>query len=71
MKKKRVALSTVVNICKKLPSEGSSSYMDAVPSLCKLLQYEDNQVYTSRGCLGSYISSVNCLTAYFENNKTL
>ncbi|PWA53720.1 ubiquitin-protein ligase 4 [Artemisia annua] len=40
----RVALSTVVNICKKLPSEGSSSYMDAVPSLCKLLQYEDNQL---------------------------
>ncbi|CAH1441958.1 unnamed protein product [Lactuca virosa] len=40
----RVALSTVVNICVKLPSEGSSPFMDAVPVLCKLLQYEDNQL---------------------------
>ncbi|XP_024982786.1 E3 ubiquitin-protein ligase UPL4 isoform X2 [Cynara cardunculus var. scolymus] len=40
----RVALSTVVNICEKLPSEGSSPFMDAVPILCKLLQYEDNQL---------------------------
>ncbi|KAI3696775.1 hypothetical protein L6452_29309 [Arctium lappa] len=40
----RVALSTVVNICEKLPSEGSSPFMDAVPILCRLLQYEDNQL---------------------------
>ncbi|PRQ43454.1 putative aminoacyltransferase, E1 ubiquitin-activating enzyme [Rosa chinensis] len=40
----RVALSTVVNICKKLPSEGPSPFMDAVPTLCNLLQYEDPQL---------------------------
>ncbi|KAI3512096.1 hypothetical protein L1887_19286 [Cichorium endivia] len=40
----RVALSSVVNICQKLPSEGFSPFMDAVPVLCKLLQYEDNQL---------------------------
>ncbi|KAK9068485.1 hypothetical protein SSX86_012599 [Deinandra increscens subsp. villosa] len=40
----RVALSTVVNICEKLPSEGFSPFMDAVPILCQLLQYEDNQL---------------------------
>ncbi|GJZ75041.1 E3 ubiquitin protein ligase UPL4 isoform X1 [Tanacetum coccineum] len=51
----RVALSTVMNICQKLPSEGSSSYMDAVPTLYKLLQYEDNQEAISaadEGCTG-------------------
>ncbi|XP_076950087.1 E3 ubiquitin-protein ligase UPL4-like [Bidens hawaiensis] len=40
----RVALSTVVNICEKLPSEGFSPFMDVVPILCQLLQYEDNQL---------------------------
>jgi E3 ubiquitin-protein ligase TRIP12 len=39
----RVALSTVVNICKKLPSENFSPFMEAVPILCNLLQYEDRQ----------------------------
>ncbi|XP_027173820.1 E3 ubiquitin-protein ligase UPL4 isoform X1 [Coffea eugenioides] len=43
----RVALSTVVNICKKLPSECPSPFMDAVPILCKLLQYEDRQLVES------------------------
>ncbi|KAG5243613.1 E3 ubiquitin-protein ligase [Salix suchowensis] len=40
----RVALSTVVNICKKLPSENFSPFMEAVPILCNLLQYEDRQL---------------------------
>lgn len=40
----RVAISTVVNICRKLPSEPASPFMDAVPILCNLLQYEDRQV---------------------------
>ncbi|XP_061351347.1 E3 ubiquitin-protein ligase UPL4 isoform X2 [Gastrolobium bilobum] len=40
----RVALSTVVNICKKLPSESPSPFMEAVPRLCNLLQYEDRQL---------------------------
>ncbi|CAI9098083.1 OLC1v1034662C1 [Oldenlandia corymbosa var. corymbosa] len=43
----RVALSTVVNICKKLPSESPSPFMDAVPILCNLLQYEDRQLVES------------------------
>ncbi|XP_009358184.1 E3 ubiquitin-protein ligase UPL4 isoform X1 [Pyrus x bretschneideri] len=40
----RVALSTVVNICKKLPSECTSPIMEAVPILCNLLQCEDPQL---------------------------
>ncbi|KAH9605620.1 hypothetical protein KSS87_002672 [Heliosperma pusillum] len=40
----RTALRTVVNICKKLPSERPSLVMEAVPRLCNLLQYEDQQL---------------------------
>ncbi|CAH2074396.1 unnamed protein product [Thlaspi arvense] len=40
----RVAISTVVNICRKLPSESPWLFMDAVPILCNLLQYEDRQL---------------------------
>lgn len=40
----RVALATVVNICKKLPSDTPSNLMEAVPILCGLLQHEDQQV---------------------------
>lgn len=40
----RTALRTVVNICKELPSECPSRVMDAVPILCSLLQYEDQQL---------------------------
>ncbi|KAM6569071.1 hypothetical protein CsatB_017056 [Cannabis sativa] len=40
----RVALSTVMNICKKLPSECPSPFMEAVPILCNLLHYEDKQL---------------------------
>ncbi|KAF7818581.1 E3 ubiquitin-protein ligase UPL4 [Senna tora] len=40
----RVALSTVVNICKKLPSENPSPCMEALPILCNLLHYEDRQL---------------------------
>ncbi|KAG2310305.1 hypothetical protein Bca52824_021862 [Brassica carinata] len=43
----RVAVSTVVNICRKLPSEPPSPVMDAVPVLCNLLQYEDRQLVES------------------------
>lgn len=43
----RVALSTVVNICKKLSSESPSLFMEAVPILCNLLQYEDIQLVES------------------------
>jgi len=40
----RMALSTMVNICKKLPSESPSPFMEAVPILCNLLGNEDHQV---------------------------
>ncbi|KAK4281445.1 hypothetical protein QN277_012938 [Acacia crassicarpa] len=40
----RVALSTVVNICKKLPSESLSPCMEALPTLCNLLHHEDRQL---------------------------
>ncbi|PIA38680.1 hypothetical protein AQUCO_02700123v1 [Aquilegia coerulea] len=39
----RVALSTVANICKRLPSDRTSPFMEAVPILCNLLQYEDQK----------------------------
>ncbi|KAG1337984.1 E3 ubiquitin-protein ligase UPL4 [Cocos nucifera] len=48
----RVALSTVANICKKLPSDCSSLVMESVPTLCNLLQYEDRKlVETVATCL--------------------
>lgn len=50
----RVALSTVVNICKKLPSECPSPFMEAVPILCNLLQYEDPQVWTVKVCFYAF-----------------
>lgn len=34
----------MVNTCKKLPSDCASSIMDALPILCNLLNYEDQQV---------------------------
>ncbi|GLT92432.1 hypothetical protein SLE2022_102700 [Rubroshorea leprosula] len=40
----RVALSTVVNICKKLPSDTALNLMEAVPILCSHLQNEDRQL---------------------------
>lgn len=43
----RVALSTVVNICKKPTSESLSPFMEAIPNLCNLLQYEDKQLVES------------------------
>ncbi|XVF07968.1 hypothetical protein REPUB_Repub06bG0184900 [Reevesia pubescens] len=43
----RVALSTVVNICKKLPSEGPAPFVEAVPKLCDLLKHEDQQLVES------------------------
>nr|VDC85060.1 unnamed protein product [Brassica oleracea] len=43
----RVAVSTVVNICRKLSSESPSPFMDAVPILCNLLLYEDRQLVES------------------------
>lgn len=43
----RVALSTVLNICKRLPSECSASFMEAVPILSKLLQCDDRLLVES------------------------
>ncbi|KAI3442972.1 HECT domain-containing protein [Psidium guajava] len=43
----RVALSVVGNICRKLPSDCPSLFMDAVSILCNLLQYEDQQLVES------------------------
>ncbi|GAA0184288.1 ubiquitin-protein ligase [Lithospermum erythrorhizon] len=58
----RVALSTVVNICKKLPSECYSSFTEAVPILCNLLQYEDRQLVESVAtCLTKMVDCV-CLS---------
>ncbi|KAI4310728.1 hypothetical protein MLD38_035683 [Melastoma candidum] len=43
----RVAISTIANICKKLPSDSPSPFMEAVPILCNLLQCEDRQLVES------------------------
>ncbi|PSS23680.1 E3 ubiquitin-protein like [Actinidia chinensis var. chinensis] len=56
----RVALSTVANVCKKLPSECPSPFMEAVPTLCNLLQYEDRQlVETVATCLIKIVERVH------------
>ncbi|KAK8961506.1 E3 ubiquitin-protein ligase UPL4 [Platanthera guangdongensis] len=48
----RVALSTVANVCKKLPLDCSSLVLEAIPTLCNLLQYEDwKLVETAVTCL--------------------
>ncbi|CAH9078224.1 unnamed protein product [Cuscuta epithymum] len=55
----RVALSTVVNICKKLPSDSTTPFMEAVPILCNLLQYEDKQIVESvASCLIKIVEKV-------------
>ncbi|VFQ94842.1 unnamed protein product [Cuscuta campestris] len=55
----RVAISTVVNICKKLPSDNPSPFMEAVPILCNLLQYEDKQLVESvASCLIKIVEQV-------------
>ena len=40
----RTALRTVVNICKKLPSECPQTLIEAVPILCNLFQHDDGEV---------------------------
>ncbi|XP_057984014.1 E3 ubiquitin-protein ligase UPL4 isoform X2 [Malania oleifera] len=56
----RVALSVVSNICKKLPSECPAPFMEAVPILCNLLQYEDRQLVESvASCLIKVVEQVN------------
>ncbi|CAN1274896.1 E3 ubiquitin-protein ligase UPL4 [Linum perenne] len=56
----RVALSTVVNICKKLPTEFPAPLMEAVPILCNILQYEDLQlVENAASCLIKIVERVS------------
>ncbi|XP_023527252.1 E3 ubiquitin-protein ligase UPL4-like isoform X1 [Cucurbita pepo subsp. pepo] len=40
----RTALRTVVNICKKLPSECPQTLIEAVPILCNLFQHDDGEL---------------------------
>lgn len=40
----QVAVKTVINVCKKLPPDCSSIIMEAVPTLCILLQYDNVKV---------------------------
>ncbi|CAL9101284.1 unnamed protein product [Musa acuminata var. zebrina] len=48
----RVAVSTVANVCKKLPPDCSTIVIESVPILCSLLQYEDHKlVETVAACL--------------------
>ncbi|XVF76511.1 hypothetical protein PTKIN_Ptkin13bG0271900 [Pterospermum kingtungense] len=56
----RVALSTVVNICKRLPSEGTAALFEAVPKLCDLLQHEDQQLVESVATCLIKISELMC-----------
>ncbi|CAA7389475.1 unnamed protein product [Spirodela intermedia] len=48
----RVAVSTVANVCEKLPTDCSSFLMEAIPALCNLLHYDDSKIVeTSVVCL--------------------
>uniref|UniRef100_A0A1D1YN22 HECT-type E3 ubiquitin transferase n=1 Tax=Anthurium amnicola TaxID=1678845 RepID=A0A1D1YN22_9ARAE len=48
----RAALSTIVNVCKKLPSDCSSFLLEAIPTLCNLLNYDDEKIVeTAAACL--------------------
>ncbi|XP_042440101.1 E3 ubiquitin-protein ligase UPL4-like [Zingiber officinale] len=55
----QVAVTTITNICKKLPPDCSSIIMEAVPTLCSLLQYENVKlVETVSLCLEWIVFSV-------------
>ncbi|KAG6496224.1 E3 ubiquitin-protein ligase UPL4-like [Zingiber officinale] len=55
----RVAVITVTNMCKELSPDYSSIIMEAVPSLCTLLQYENKElVETVSTCLAWVAYSV-------------
>ncbi|MQM13235.1 hypothetical protein Taro_046161 [Colocasia esculenta] len=48
----RVALSTVASMCKKFPSDCSSLVLEAIPTLCNLLHYDDGKIVeTAAICL--------------------
>ncbi|CAA6654807.1 unnamed protein product [Spirodela intermedia] len=48
----RVAVSTVANVCEKLPTDCSSFLMESIPALCNLLHYDDSKIVeTSVVCL--------------------
>ncbi|KOM34800.1 hypothetical protein LR48_Vigan02g095000 [Vigna angularis] len=56
---KRVALSTMVNLCKKLPSESPLPFLEAAPILCNLLGYEDHKLVENVAtCLIKIVDSV-------------
>ncbi|KAJ8620901.1 hypothetical protein MRB53_029430 [Persea americana] len=57
----RVAVSTVANICRELPSDCSAHVMVAIPILCNLLQYEDHSlVETVALTLKRIVASSSC-----------
>ncbi|XP_014491908.1 E3 ubiquitin-protein ligase UPL4 isoform X1 [Vigna radiata var. radiata] len=56
---KRVALSTTVNLCKKLSSESPLPFLEAAPILCNLLGYEDHKLVENVAtCLIKIVDSV-------------
>lgn len=56
----RVALSTVLNVCKKSPSDCPLNFMEAVPLLCNLLRYEDRQLVESvAACLINIVERIS------------
>ncbi|XP_042377997.1 E3 ubiquitin-protein ligase UPL4-like isoform X1 [Zingiber officinale] len=55
----RAAVSTIANMCKKLPPDCSSSIIESVPTLCALLQNEDTKlVETVAICLARIADSI-------------
>ncbi|KAK7337028.1 hypothetical protein VNO77_17586 [Canavalia gladiata] len=56
----RLALSTVMNICRELRSENHLSFMEAVPILCNLLRHEDQQIVeNAAACLVKIVQQVD------------
>lgn len=56
----RVAVSAVANACKKVPSDCSQFVLDAVPTLCNLLQSEDKVVLLSPHLIEIILSCKEC-----------
>lgn len=59
-----------MNICKKLPSECPAPFMEAVPILCNLLQYEDSQVFQVFSDLGLFLRFFLCFQIVYWLSKS-
>ncbi|KAF9593401.1 hypothetical protein IFM89_022662 [Coptis chinensis] len=63
----RVGVTTIANICKRLPSNCSAQLMEAVPVMCNLLNYDDHKLVENVAtCLISIVDNVRHSTEMLD-----